>query len=78
MGIKPIPIKNTKKILKSLNLQYVRTKSSHEIWDRPDNPLPRPVTIDTNYKDVPILHLHTTLKAIGISKKKFEEILKSI
>lgn len=58
MGIKPIPIKKYKRILKSLNLQYVRAKSSHEIWDRPDNPLPRPVTIDTNYKDVPLSFIY--------------------
>jgi len=28
------------------------------------------------YKDIPLLHIHTTLENIGASKKEFEEWLK--
>jgi hypothetical protein len=76
--LKPIPIKKYRKFLKSQSLKKIRTESSHEIWDNPTNPLLRPVTVDTNYPDVPILHIHTSLKSIGISNSDFERIIKTL
>jgi hypothetical protein len=38
----------------------------------------RPVTVDTNYKDVPITHIHTNLKTLGIDKKDFSEAIKDL
>jgi len=79
MGVKTIPLSRWKKYLKSLGLKYKRTKSSHEIWDY-DEPqkLLRPLTVDLNYKDVPITHIHTSLKTLNISKEDFEREIKNI
>ena len=76
--MKPIPIKKFRKFLKSIGLKHIRTESSHEIYDYPDNPLLRPITLDTNYPDVPMLHIHTNLKTIGITKKEFTEKIKAL
>lgn len=76
--MKSIPIKIWRKFLKSQGLEKISTKSSHEKWDRKETPLLRPVTVDSNYKDVPITHIHTSLRAMGISKSEFEKLLKNI
>ena len=77
MGIKSVPINKFRKYLKSLGLELIRTKDSHEIYDYPDKHLLRPVTIDVNYPDVPQLHIHTNLKTLGINKKDFEEAIEN-
>ena len=76
MGIKPVPTKTFIKFLKSLGIIYLRTHASHDIFDNPKKPLPRPVVIRMKYKDIPLLHIHTTLENIGVSKKEFEDWLK--
>ena len=76
MGIKPVPTKVFIQFLKSLGIIYVRTHASHDIFDNPKKPLPRPVVIRMKYKDIPLLHIHTTLENIGVSKKEFENWLK--
>ncbi|MBS3946480.1 MAG: hypothetical protein KGZ42_13335 [Melioribacter sp.] len=78
MGAKTIPLSKWKRYLKSLGLKPIRTKSSHEIWDYSDTQkLLRPVTLDNNYKDVPITHIHTSLKTLNISKTDFEKAIKN-
>ena len=76
MGIKPIPIKIFIQFLKSRGIIYVRTHASHDIFDNPQNPLQRPVVIRMKYKDIPLLHIHTTLENFNVSKKEFENWLK--
>ena len=76
MGIKPVSTKIFIQFLKSKGIVYIRTHSSHDIFDNPQRPLPRPVVIRMKYKDIPLLHIHTTLENIGVSKKEFEEWLK--
>jgi predicted RNA binding protein YcfA (HicA-like mRNA interferase family) len=76
MGIKPVPTKIFIQFLKSLGIIYVRTHASHDIFDNPEKPLPRPVVIRMQKKEIPLLHIHTTLETIGISKKEFENWLK--
>ena len=76
MGIKPVPTKVFILFLKSKGIIYLRTHASHDIFDNPQNPLPRPVVIRMKYKDMPLLHMHTTLETIGVTKKEFEEWLK--
>jgi predicted RNA binding protein YcfA (HicA-like mRNA interferase family) len=78
MSIKSIPLKKYRKFLKHIGLKKVRTKSTHEIYNNPDNPLLRPVTVDSKFPDVPILHIHTSLKTIGMSKDEFEKIIKTL
>jgi hypothetical protein len=79
MGIKTIPLSKWKRYLKSLGLKNKRSKSSHEIWDF-DEPqkLLRPLTVDLNCKDVPITHIHTSLKTLGISKQDFENEINNL
>src|ERR1035437_2791190 len=61
-----------------VNWNDVRTESSHEIYNNTEKPLLRPVTVDSNYPEVPILHIKTNLRTIGMSSKEFEEILKNL
>ncbi|MFZ4591039.1 MAG: hypothetical protein ACOYN6_08580 [Ignavibacteria bacterium] len=75
--MKPIPIKKYKAYLKSLGLYHKRTSASHEIWDKTDNSLLRPITVDNNYSEVPILHIKTSLKSLGIKNSDFERDIKN-
>lgn len=76
--MKSVPLKKYRKFLKSIGLIHIRTESSHEIYDYPDRTLLRPITLDKNYPDVPMLHIHTSLKALGIDKKVFAEKIKTL
>lgn len=78
MGIKPIPRKKFIKFLKHMGLKKIREVDSHELYDSPDRPLLRPITVDKNYPDVPILYIHTNLKTLGISKEEFNKIIKTL
>ncbi|MFA4924188.1 MAG: hypothetical protein WC557_08365 [Ignavibacteriaceae bacterium] len=80
MGIKPIPRKKFVKFLKSIGLKFIRSESSHDLYDYPESEkkLLRPVTVDTNYNDVVLLHIHTNLQTLGMSKKEFLEKLKGV
>ena len=80
MGIKPIPRKKFVKFLKSIGLKLIRSESSHELYDypEPEKKLLRPVTVDTNYNEVPLLHIHTNLQTLGMTKKEFIEKLKDV
>jgi predicted RNA binding protein YcfA (HicA-like mRNA interferase family) len=79
MGVKQIPTSKFIAWLLSIGLLYERTKASHDIYNYPKDDarrLTRPVTVRGNYKDIPILHIHTNLKTLGISKSDFEEQIK--
>ena len=65
MGAKSVPLKIFVKYLKSIGLKYIRSNASHDLYD-------------TNYKDVPITHIHTNLKTLGIDKKDFSEAIKDL
>lgn len=75
---KTVPLKKFRKYLKSLGLKHIRDNDSHELWDFPGKPLLRPVTVDMNIPDVPITHIHTNLKTLGINMKQFKEDIKNI
>ena len=78
MGIKPVPTKKFLRFLKSRGLIYIRTEASHDIYDNPLKPLLRPVVVRTKYKEVPLLHIHTTLENLSVSKKEFEDWMRKI
>lgn len=81
MGYKPVPTKKFIKWLKKRGLVYIRTESSHDIWDYPPNSgktLLRPVTIRDKDKDIPSLHVFTNLKTLGIDYKTFEKEIKRL
>jgi hypothetical protein len=78
MGIKAIPTKDFILFLESKGLVYRGTKASHDKYDRIDKPLKRPVIIRSNYKEIPLLHIHTNLKTLGVSKEEFNEFLRNL
>lgn len=79
MGIKQIPLKKFIKWLESqgLELQKAHSKhSSHVSYNYPkddERRLSRPIIVRPNYKDIPLLHIHTNLQTLGISKSDFEK-----
>jgi len=80
MGVKQIPLNKFIAWIESLGLQYERTKASHDLYNYPKGHpkrLTRSVTVRTKYKDIPILHIHTNLQTLGISKSEFEERIKN-
>jgi len=78
MGIRPIETDLFIEYLKSLGLICIRNESSHYAFDYPpDKPqLDRPIIVRVNKKEIPLLHIHTNLKTLGISHKEFESWLK--
>jgi predicted RNA binding protein YcfA (HicA-like mRNA interferase family) len=76
--MKPIQTAKFKTFLSHIGLVYKRTKGDHEIWDRPDDSLPRPVTFITNEKDVPPFHIKTNLKTIGMTTQEFNRIIQAL
>lgn len=69
--LKPIPRQKWIKFLKQEGLSHKRTTASHEVWDRLDNPLPRPIIVRTTDRDIPRLHLKTSLETLGMSVNEF-------
>ena len=64
---------SSKKFIKFLNRHgcvYIRTKGSHDIYDTKP-PLLRPIVLRGNEKDVPLTHLKTNLKTLGVSWEAF-------
>lgn len=78
MGIKQIPRNKFIKFLKSQGLVYIRSKGDHDIYDRIEKPLLRPVTVCAKLKDVPMMHIHTSLENLGMTKKDYEDIIKDL
>ena len=74
--LNPVKTQNFRKFLIKMGCNYVRTNSSHEIWTRQD--LNRPIVIQGNKKEVPKFHIQTNLRTLGISIKKFKEIIEDI
>lgn len=81
MGIKQVPTSLVLKYFASLGLIHKRTSASHFIYDFPDSypggSLMRPLPIHRFEKEVPLFHLHTCLKTLGISKSEFETWMKN-
>jgi predicted RNA binding protein YcfA (HicA-like mRNA interferase family) len=73
-----ITIKEFRMFLKHQGLVLIRTTSSHEQWDYPDESLNRPVVVDTNSSEIVDYHLSKNLKTLNITKKDFLKILKEI
>lgn len=71
--MKPIQTKKFKKFLKSEGLVLKRTKGDHEIWDKENGSLSRPVTFIGCEKEIPMFHIQTNLRTMNISGKDFED-----
>jgi predicted RNA binding protein YcfA (HicA-like mRNA interferase family) len=76
--IRPVKTQTFRKFLTHIGLVFIRIQGDHEIWDRPDVPLLRPVTFITNEKEVPPMHIKTNLKTIGMSLKEFYKIIQML
>ena len=81
MGIKVVPAKKFVCWLQSRGLIHIRTDSSHEHYNYPERD-PRRLTRNVvvrpkKDKDIPLLHIHTNLRTLGISKSDFEKEIKS-
>jgi predicted RNA binding protein YcfA (HicA-like mRNA interferase family) len=70
--MKPIPASRFRKYLKSKGLFLVRTAGGHEIWDNKNKSLRRPIIFQAHFKEIPIFHIKTNLKTLGISLTDFE------
>ena len=46
---------------------HQRSTGSHELWNHPDKPFLRPVTIRKKDKDIPALHVKTNADTMGIT-----------
>ena len=78
MGLKPIPTQTFKRFLKHIGCVYVRTKGSHEIWNRKDGSLERPITFRRAKKEIPPTHIRTNLWTLNMSIEEFQDIIKNI
>lgn len=76
--MKPIPTRKFIKFLKSIGLEYKRTKGDHDIWDKTDGSLQRPVTFIGREKEIPPLHIQTNLKTLNIEPKEFMDRIKNL
>ena len=76
--MKPVPTRKFIKFLKSIGLEYKRTKGDHDIWDKIEGSLPRPVTFIGREKEIPPMHIITNLKTLNIDQKEFLEKIKNI
>lgn len=74
--MRPIPTSTFRKFLKHIGCIYVRTKGSHEVWDRKEKPLPRPIIFRGSKREIPPTHIRTNLATLGISIEEFERIIK--
>ena len=73
MGFQPIPTKKFIAWLKSKGLTRIRSKGDHDIWNFLINPLNRPIVIRSKDKEIPPLHINSTLITLGISYKDFQK-----
>jgi hypothetical protein len=72
MGSKPVPTKKNLKILKDKAIIYICKQAIHDIYDNPEKPLLRPVAICTKFKEIPPLHIPTSLENPGIGKRSLK------
>jgi len=79
VAYKPIPTALFIQYLKAKGLFGYGRKSgtSHEVWDFPKGRpgLPRPIVIRPDYAEIPPRHIQTSLLALGIDYKTFEQEL---
>jgi predicted RNA binding protein YcfA (HicA-like mRNA interferase family) len=80
MGIKVIPVGRFISWLESKGLILIRISGSHHMYNYPPRypqKLVRNIVVTPKIKDIPITHIHTNLRTIGISKEQFEMEIKN-
>ena len=56
-----------------IGCKYIRTSDGHEVWTKKE--LTRPIIFQTHIEPIPEFILKNALRALGISKTQFREIL---
>ena len=75
----PVPTKKWIRFLKINGVVFKRMgKGDHEIWDKIDGSLSRPITFISAEKEIPPMHIRTNLKTLGIDYKDFLKIIKDV
>ena len=59
--------------LSKAGCKYIRTSDGHEVWTRKD--ITRPIIFQTHIEPVPEFIIRNALRALGISKNEFWNIL---
>jgi hypothetical protein len=73
--LKNIPLRIFRKFLLNQGCKHIRTKGGHEHWTRFD--LLRPISLQTHI-DPPPRIIKQVLNSLGIDKKEFQKILKTL
>ncbi len=68
-----ISLSNYREFLEKADCKVIRISGGHEVWTR--NDLTRPIIVQTHISPVPEFIIKNALRALGISKKEFFEIL---
>jgi len=74
--LKNIPLRLCRKFLSSQGCKHIRTTGGHEIWTKSD--LLRPISLQTHIDPVPPRIMKQVLNSLGIDKKDFQKIIKTI
>lgn len=74
--LKNIPLRLCRKFLLSQGCKHTRTKGGHEHWTKSD--LLRPISLQTHIDPVPARIMKQVLNSLGIDKKDFQKILKTL
>lgn len=68
-----ISLSEYRKFLSKAGCKYIRTSDGHEVWSKKE--LTRPIVFQTHIEPVPEFIIKNALRALGLSKNNFFEIL---
>lgn len=73
-----IPREKWVRFLKSIGLCHIRSKGSHEIWDRDGKKLTRPIVFRKKDRMIPKTHVQTCLRTLEMSREEFLERIRDV
>lgn len=73
-----VPREKWVRFLKSIGLIHIRSKGSHEIWDREGQKLARPIVFRKKDRMIPMTHIQTCLRTLEISREAFLEKIRDV
>ena len=75
--MKKVKTKYWTDFLKSIGLTFKRKNGDHHVWDKQTGKqLDRPIIFRGDRPEIPLFHIHTNLKTLGMTHKDFDEYLK--
>ncbi len=75
-NLRNISIVDLRRILSTLDCEYVRTKGGHEVWKK--SGLFRPLIFQTHVNPVPELVIKNLIRDLGICRDEFLDIYENI